>query len=86
MGLQFKKIEIYGTDLSQFDKERNPLTSGVFVLTHNESIAINNLLNNWINERNADNYRTQPIDFLISVEDAKELIHKLKRNILYEKI
>jgi hypothetical protein len=86
MGLQFKKIEIYGTDLSQFESDRNPLTSGAFLLTHNESIAINNLLNNWINERNADNYRTQPIDFLISVEDAKELIHKLKRNIGYEKI
>jgi hypothetical protein len=86
MGLQFKKIELYGTDLSQFESDRNPLTSGAFLLTHNESIAINNLLNNWINERNADNYRTQPIDFLISVEDAKELIHKLKRNIGYEKI
>jgi hypothetical protein len=86
MGLQFKKIELYGTDLSQFESDRNPLTSGAFLLTHNESIAINNLLNNWINERNADNYRTQPIDFLISVEDAQELIHKLKRNIGYEKI
>ncbi len=86
MALQFKKIELYGTDLSQFESDRNPLTSGAFLLTHNESIAINNLLNNWINERNADNYRTQPIDFLISVEDAKELIHKLKRNIGYEKI
>jgi hypothetical protein len=86
MGLQFKKIELYGTDLSQFESDRNPLTSGAFLLTHNESIAINNLLNNWINERNADNYRTQPIDFLISVDDAKELIHKLKRNIGYEKI
>jgi hypothetical protein len=86
MALQFKKIELYGTDLSQFESDRNPLTSGAFLLTHNESIAINNLLNNWINERNADNYRTQPIDFLISVEDAQELIHKLKRNIGYEKI
>jgi hypothetical protein len=86
MALQFKKIELYGTDLSQFESDRNPLTSGAFLLTHNESIAINNLLNNWINERNSDNYRTQPIDFLISVEDAKELIHKLKRNIGYEKI
>jgi hypothetical protein len=86
MALQFKKIELYGTDLSQFESDRNPLTSGAFLLTHNESIAINNLLNNWINDRNADNYRTQPIDFLISVEDAKELIHKLKRNIGYEKI
>ena len=86
MGLQYKKIEIYGTDLSQFESDRNPLSSGAFLLTHNESIALKNLLNNWINERNADNYRTQPIDFLISVEDAQELIHKLKRNILYEKI
>lgn len=86
MALQFKKIELYGTDLSQFESDRNPLTSGAFLLTHNESIAINNLLNNWIRERNADNYQTQPIDFLISVEDANELIHKLKRNIGYEKI
>jgi hypothetical protein len=86
MGLQFKKIELYGTDLSQFESDRNPLTSGAFLLTHNESIALKNLLNNWINERNANNYRTQPIDFLISVEDAQELIHKLKRNIGYEKI
>jgi|688.fasta_scaffold07221_12 hypothetical protein len=84
--LQFKKIEIYGTDLSQFDKERNQLTSGVFVLTHNESIAIKNLLNNWIDARNADNYRVQAGDFLMNLDEIEQLKNKLKSNVHYEKI
>jgi hypothetical protein len=83
--LQFKKVELYGTDLSQFDKERNQLTSGVFVLTHNESIAIKNLLNNWIDARNADNYRVQPGDFLMNLDEIEQLKNKLKTNVHYEK-
>ena len=83
--MQYKKIELYGTDLSQFESDRNPLSSGAFLLTHNESIALKNLLTDWINERNADNYRIKPIDFLITIDGANELIKKLKSNILYEK-
>jgi hypothetical protein len=85
MRLQYKKIELYGTDLSQFDKDRNQLTSGVFVLTHNESIAIKNLLNNWIDARNADNYRVQPSDFLMNLDEIEQLKNKLKSNVHYEK-
>lgn len=83
--LQFKKIEIYGTDLSQFDKDRSSLTSDVFILTQNETLAIKTLLTNWINARQDDNYKLSKIDFCINLDEANELIKKLKSNIHYEK-
>jgi hypothetical protein len=83
--LQFKKIEIYGTDLSQFDRDRNSLTSDVFILTQNETLAIKTLLTNWINARQDDNYKLSKIDFCINVDEAKQLIEKLKTSISYEK-
>jgi hypothetical protein len=85
MRLQYKKVQLYATDLSQFESDRNQLTSGVFVLTHNESIAIKNLLNNWIDARNADNYRVQPGDFLMNIDEIEQLKNKLKTNVHYEK-
>ncbi len=83
--LQFKKVELYGTDLSQFDKDRSSLTSDVFVLNHNESLAMKTLLTNWINARQDDNYKLSKIDFCINVDEAKQLIEKLKSSISYEK-
>lgn len=83
--LQFKKIEIYGTDLSQFDKDRSSLNSNVFVINHNESLAIKTLLTNWINSLHDDNYKLSKIDFCINLDDAKQLIEKLKASISYEK-
>jgi hypothetical protein len=83
--LHFKKIEIYGTDLSQFDKDRSSLTSDVFVLNHNESLAMKTLLTNWINARQDDNYKLSKVDFCINVDEAKQLIEKLKSSISYEK-
>jgi hypothetical protein len=83
--LQFKKIEIYGTDLSQFDKDRSSLTSDVFVLNHNESLAMKTLLTNWINARQDDNYKLSKVDFCINIDEANELIEKLKSSISYEK-
>jgi hypothetical protein len=56
------------------------------VLTHNESIAIKNLLNNWIDARNAENYRVQPGDFLMNIDEIEQLKNKLKSNVHYEKI
>jgi hypothetical protein len=84
--LQFKKVELYGTDLSQFDKDRSSLTSDVFVLNHNESLAMKTLLTNWINARQDENYKISKIDFCINLDEAKELIEKLNSQISYEKI
>jgi len=84
--LHFKKVELYGTDLSQFDRERSSLTSDVFVLNHNESLAIKTLLTNWINARQDDNYKLSKVDFCINLDEAKQLIEKLKSSISYEKI
>jgi hypothetical protein len=83
--LQFKKVELYGTDLSQFDKDRSSLTSDVFVLNHNESLAMKTLLTNWINARQDENYKISKIDFCINLDEAKQLIEKLKSSISYEK-
>ena len=83
--LQFKKVELYGTDLSQFAKDRSSLTSDVFVLNHNESLAIKTLLTNWINARQDDNYKLSKVDFCINIDEAKQLIEKLKSSISYEK-
>ncbi len=83
--LQFKKIELYGTDLSQFDNDRSSLTSDVFVLNQNESLAMKTLLTNWINARQDDNYKLSKVDFCINLDEAKQLIEKLKSNISYEK-
>jgi hypothetical protein len=83
--LQFKKVELYGTDLSQFAKDRSSLTSDVFVLNHNESLAIKTLLTNWINARQDDNYKLSKVDFCINLDEGKKLIEKLKSQISYEK-
>jgi hypothetical protein len=83
--LHYQKVELYGTDLSQFEKERNTLTSGVFVLTQNETLAIKTLLTNWINARQDDNYKLSKVDFCINIDEAKQLIEKLKSSISYEK-
>ena len=76
--LQFKKIEIYGTDLSQFDKDRCPLNSTVHVLTVNEIVALTFLIKEFL--KNDTN------QWLLSVEEAEDLRVKLKNIIAYEKI
>ena len=83
--MHYKKVELYGTDLSQFDKDRSSLTSDVFVLTQNETLAIKTLLTNWINARQDDNYKLSKVDFCINLDEAKQLIEKLKSSISYEK-
>jgi hypothetical protein len=83
--MQYKKIELFGTNLSQFESDRNPLASGVFVINHKESLAIKTLLTNWISARQDDNYKLTQIDFCINLDEANELIEKLKTNVHYEK-
>lgn len=84
--MQYKKVELFGTNLSQFESDRNPLTSGVFVINHKESLAIKSLLTNWINAHQDDNYKLSQVDFLINLDEANELIEKLKTNVHYEKL
>jgi hypothetical protein len=75
--LQFKKIELYGTDLSQFDKQRCPLNSTVHVLTVNQTVAITFLVNQFL--------KCDINQWLLSVEEAEDLKVKLKNFIAYEK-
>jgi len=85
MRLQYKKVQLYSTNLSQFELDRNPLSSAVFVLSHKESMAMEALLTNWIEARQDDNYKLSKVDFCINLDEAKELIEKLKNQISYEK-
>ena len=85
MRLQYKKVQLYSTNLSQFELDRNPLSSAVFVLSHKESMALEALLSNWIEARQNDNYKLSKVDFCINLDEAKQLIEKLKSQISYEK-
>ncbi len=76
--MQYKKVELYGTDLSQFDKDRCPLNSTVHVLTVNEIVALTFLIKEFL--KNDTN------QWLLSVEEAEDLRVKLKNIIAYEKI
>jgi len=86
MRLQYKKVQLYATDLSQFESDRNPLSSAVFVLSQKESMALEALLTNWIEARQDDNYKLSKVDYCINIDEAKELIEKLNSQISYEKI
>jgi hypothetical protein len=55
------------------------------VINHKESLAIKILLDNWINARHDDNYKLSQIDFCINLNEANDLIEKLKTNVHYEK-
>lgn len=76
--MQYKKIEIYGRDLEDFKPKRNALSESIYSLSHNQTIAITHLVNKWrSNEEDA---------FLMTPEEAIELVNKLKKNIGYEEI
>lgn len=76
--MQYKKIEIYGRDLEDFKPKRIPLTECIYSLTHKETVAITHLINKWrSNEEDA---------FLMTPQEAIDLVNKLKKNIGYEQI
>ena len=76
--MQYKKIEIYGRDLEDFKPKRNPLNESLYSLTINQTIAITHLVNKWrSNEEDA---------FIMTAEEAIDLVNKLKKNIGYEEI
>jgi hypothetical protein len=76
--MQFKKIEIYGRNLEDFKPKRNPLNESLYSLTINQTIAITHLVNKWrSNEEDA---------FIMTPEEAIDLVNKLKKNIGYEEI
>lgn len=76
--MQYKKIEIYGRDLQDFKPKRIPLSECVYLLTHKETVAITHLINKWrSNDEDA---------FLMTSEEAIDLVNKLRKNIGYEEI
>lgn len=75
--MHYKKVELYGTDLSQFDKDRCPLNSTVHLLTVNQTVAITFLVNEFL--------KGDTNQWLLSVEEAEDLKVKLKNFIAYEK-
>ena len=76
--MQYKKIEIYGRDLEDFKPKRIPLNECVYLLTHKEAVAITHLINKW---------RSNDEDcWLMTPQEAIDLVNKLKINIGYEEI
>ena len=76
--MQFKKIEIYGRYLEDFKPKRNPLNESLYLLTHKQTVAITYLINKWrSNEEDA---------FIMTPEEAIDLVNRLKKNIGYEQI
>jgi hypothetical protein len=76
--MQFKKIDIYGRDLEDFKPKRNAYNESVYLLTHKQTVAITYLINKWrSNEEDA---------FIMTAEEAIDLVNKLKKNIGYEEI
>ncbi len=76
--MQYKKIEIHGKNLSDFDSKRNPLMVTIHALTTNERTAITFVVKEWMRK---DEYK-----WLLSSDEATELLHKLDRYIGYEQI
>lgn len=76
--MQYKKIEIYGRDLEDFKLKRNPVSECIYSLTHKETVAITHLINKW--RSNEDD------GWLMTPEEAIDLVNKLKKNIGYEQI
>lgn len=76
--MQYKKIEIHGKNLGDFEPKRNPLGVTVHTLTTTERGAITFLVKEWMAK---DEYQ-----FLMSSDEAVELLHKMKQYIGYEQI
>ena len=76
--MQYKKIQIHGKNLSDFDSKRNTVHLTVHTLTINQRNAIDFLVKQWMAK---DQYQ-----FLMSTDEAVELLHKLNNYIGYEQI
>ena len=76
--MQYKKIQIHGKNLGDFEPKRNPLGVTVHTLTTTQKSAIIFFVKQWIEK---DEYQ-----FLMSSEEAVELLHKLNNYIGYEEI
>ena len=76
--MQYKKIQIHGKNLGDFEPKRNPLAVTVHTLTITERNAITFLIKEWMKK---DEYQ-----FLMSSDEAVELLHKLNQYIGYEQI
>lgn len=76
--MQYKKIEIYGRDLEDFKPKRNPLSESVYPLTINQSVALTYLVHKWMsNEEDG---------FLMTTDEASDLLKRLRKHIGYEEI
>ena len=76
--MQYKKIKIHGKNLGDFEPKRNPTALTVHTLTINQRNAIDFLVKQWMAK---DEYQ-----FLMSSDEAVELLHKMKNYIGYEQI
>ena len=76
--MQYKKIEIHGKNLGDFEPKRNPLGVTVHTLTTTERSAMIFLIHQWMSK--------DENQFLMSSDEAVELMHKLKNYIGYEQI
>lgn len=76
--MQYKKIQIHGKNLLDFDSKRNTVDVTVHTLTINQRNAIDFLVKQWMAK---DEYQ-----FLMSSDEAVELLHKMKNYIGYEQI
>lgn len=76
--MQYKKIQIHGKNIGDFEPKRNPLEITVHTLTTTQKSAITFLVKKWMAK---DEYQ-----FLMSSDEAVELLHKLNNYIGYEEI
>lgn len=76
--MQYKKIEIHGKNLGDFELKRNTVGVTVHTLTTTQRSAIKFLVKEWMAK---DEYQ-----FLMSSDEAVELLHKLNQYIGYEQI
>ena len=76
--MQYKKIQIHGRNLGDFEPKRNSVDVSLHTLTINQRNAIDFLVKQWMAK---DEYQ-----FLMSSDEAVELLHKMKNYIGYEEI
>ena len=76
--MQYKKIEIHGKNLGDFEPKRNPLGVTVHTLTITQRSAITFIVKEWMAKGE--------YQFLMSSDEAVELLHKMDQYIGYENV
>ena len=76
--MQYKKIEIYGKNLEDFELKRNLIGSGIYLLDAKESAAIKHFLQLHI-ERGM-------YSWILDFNESVNLLNKINNQINYEEI